>query len=174
MCTTVLLLLVSICHYGHHLSLVMNRVKVTKEEHVWVLPAMCSTMVTLVYFNHTLCPIYTNMPLLQCAPLLFCCMFIFVTGPSFVIGDEWNQGDWRSTYMGTSSVPNGNTGLYWSYSMSCIHKQAIAAMCTIVFLSYLSHRPSFVAGYDWSQSEGRKTCMGTSSVSNGNTGLYWS
>jgi hypothetical protein len=99
--------------------------------------------------------------------------------PSSVTGDEWSQSDWRRTDMGTSSVSNGIVGLYWSYSSHalCIQKEVMNAMPTIILLLHvhiLTARPSFVTGDDWSQSNWRRTDMGTSSVSNGRVGLYWS
>jgi hypothetical protein len=176
------------------------------------------------------------------------------------------QRDRRSICMGTSSVSIGIAGLYWSYFMSCIQKEAVsgsvsndisclcwsysmpfiqkefAATSTNILLlhfhiwhlslhlslvmngvreglkkdmygyqqcikcyswpilitiyvmysergccynahkyfavacSYLMHRQSYVtAGDEWSQSDSwRRTGMGTSSVSNGIVGLYWS
>jgi hypothetical protein len=59
----ILLLHVHICHRGHHLSLVMNVVKVTEEAHVQV-PAVCQ-MVKQVYIVQSTWPVFTKMPLLQ-------------------------------------------------------------------------------------------------------------
>jgi hypothetical protein len=57
--------------------------------------------------------------------------------PSFVTGDERSQSDWRRTGTGTTSVSNGIAGLYWSYSMPCIQKKAIAALPTIILLLHV-------------------------------------
>jgi hypothetical protein len=43
-----------------------------------------------------------------------------------------------------------------------------------VACSYLTQRPSNVTGDEWSQRDWGTICMGTSSVSNGIAGLYWS
>jgi hypothetical protein len=59
-----MLLLHVIFHRGHHLSLVMNGVKVTEEAHVWV-PAM-SLMVKQVYIDDTAWDVFTVRQLLQC------------------------------------------------------------------------------------------------------------
>jgi hypothetical protein len=40
--------------------------------------------------------------------------------------------------------------------------------------SFLTHRPSFATGEEWSQRDQRSTCVGTWSVSNGEAGLHWS
>jgi hypothetical protein len=44
----------------------------------------------------------------------------------------------------------------------------------LLHVHILTARPSFVTGDDWSQSNWRRTGMGTSSVSNGIAALYWS
>jgi hypothetical protein len=50
---------------GHHLSLVMNGVKVTdKGCQVWV-PAVCQ-IVQLVHIDHTQCLVFRKRPLMQC------------------------------------------------------------------------------------------------------------
>jgi hypothetical protein len=46
--------------------------------------------------------------------------------------------------------------------------------CFAVSCFYLINRPSFATGEELSQSDQSSTCMGTSSVSNGVAGLYWS
>jgi hypothetical protein len=62
-------------HRRHHLSLVMNGVKVTKEGQVWV-PAVCQ-MVYLVFVDHTQCLVFRKRPLLQYPQSFCCCMFLF-------------------------------------------------------------------------------------------------
>jgi hypothetical protein len=61
MSTIILLLHVHICHPGHHLSLVMNGVKGTKEAHVWV-QAGCQ-VVKQIYIDDTAWNVFTNMQL---------------------------------------------------------------------------------------------------------------
>jgi hypothetical protein len=61
----ILLLHVNLCHIGHHLSLVMNGVKVTEEAHVWVL-AVCH-MVEQVYIYDIAWDVFTNRHLLHCS-----------------------------------------------------------------------------------------------------------
>jgi hypothetical protein len=98
--------------------------------------------------------------------------------PPFVTGEELSQSDWRSTCMGTSSVSNGVVaGYYWSWSMSCIHNEVVAACPSFyaVACSYLSLWPSFATGDEWSQNDWRSTFMGTINMSNNVAGLsYWS
>jgi uncharacterized protein YihD (DUF1040 family) len=89
--TTVLLLLVPICHRSHHLSLVMYGVKMTKEAHALV-PALCE-MVKHVYIYHFVCSVFAKRQLLPCEPLFCCCLFLFVIEAAFVTVDVWSQND---------------------------------------------------------------------------------
>jgi hypothetical protein len=76
--STIILLFLhdSICGSGHHLSMVMNAVKVTEEGQVWV-PAMCQLINLVYYIDHSLCPVFRKRPLLYCPELFCCCTFIF-------------------------------------------------------------------------------------------------
>jgi hypothetical protein len=79
----------------------------------------------------------------------------------------------EETGMCTNSVSNGIAGLYSSYCMSCIQKMPIAGMPTFFagVCSYLTWRPSFVTGDEWSQDYWSSICvMGTGSVK----GYSWS
>jgi hypothetical protein len=57
--------------------------------------------------------------------------------PPFVTGDECSQSGWRSICMGTRSVSNDTVGLNGQYFMSCIPKEAVVAMLTIILLLHV-------------------------------------
>jgi hypothetical protein len=177
MSTTVLLFRVPIWPRGHHLPLMRNQVKVTKEAHVCI-QAVCP-MVLLVYIDHNPCLEFTNMWLLQCPPLFCCCLFLFdQRRPSFATGEELSHSDWwRSTCMSNQLIFKSCS---WS-TLIIIHvlNSQTCGCCNVhhcfaVLCSYLNHRPSFATGDIWSQSDCRSTCLSTNLFLNGVAGWYWS
>jgi hypothetical protein len=174
--TTVLPLLVPICHRGHHLSLVRNWMKVTEEAHVRV-PVVCQ-MVWLVGIDHNPCPEFKKRWLLQCPPLF--CSWLFLFDPDAILCHWWEmESKWLRKHM--YGYQQCDKKCSWSLFIiihvlsssqrgSCCN----AHHCFAVVHSYLSQRQSFATGEESSQSDQRSTCMGTSSVSNSVDGLYWS
>jgi hypothetical protein len=81
---------------GHHLSLERNKIKVTKEAHVF-LPAVC-WMVQLVSIDYNPCPVFTKRWLLQCLPLFCSCLFLFDT--EAIISHLWGiKSKWLKKHM---------------------------------------------------------------------------
>jgi hypothetical protein len=97
--------------------------------------------------------------------------------PSFATGDLWSQTDWRSTCMSANLSLNGIAGLHF-FIIHVLNLEICGCCnghhCFAVPCSYSTHRPLFATGNESSQSDLKSTCMGTSSVSNSGTGLYWS
>jgi hypothetical protein len=138
----------------------MEESKVLKKDR-YGYQQMCQ-MVKLVYINHTQCPIFRKRPLVQC-PQLFCCsVFMFLLWrPSYVTGDESSQRNWRR------NLSTGIAGLYWSYAVSCIQKEAVMQCPTNILLLHVNiwhqgHHLSYVMNQvkvtGW-----RRTGMGTTS-----------
>jgi hypothetical protein len=144
MSTTVLLFRVPIWPTDHHLPLVRNHVKVTKEAHVWV-KEVCP-LVKLVYIDHNPCLEFTNMRLLQCPPLFCCCLFQF--DPEAIICHWWlMESVWLKKYMYECHLIFKWSS--WSiFIIIHILNSQICACCSAhhcfaVACSNLTQRPSF-------------------------------
>jgi hypothetical protein len=172
--TSVFLLLAHTWHWGCHLSLAMP--KITNEWKAQVLlPAACQ-MVKQVYIDHTPCGWFRKKALA-----------VMPTTVLLLLASSWQWGHHLSLVMKKIMSEEAHIWLpalclmvkqvyFLSYSMSSIHKMALATMPTTFFLLLsvrLTLRQSYVIGDVKNRNEWRSTCMAISIMSNGKAGQYW-